>query len=213
MKRTLLVGMLLIALFTLSACSARASASTRSGGTGGSRIITPGTKLAVGIIKLEGTPQAVDSATAAKLLPLWQLLLQLDSSTSAAPQEVTAVVDQIRNTLAPAQVSAINTMTITQADLFSGFQSQGAAGGTATAGGGGGSRAAGGGFPGGGGFGGGGGGIPGGGGFGGGGTRPADAAGSSTTSSSTAQRSQNTAAVPGFLVNEVITLLKGKITG
>ncbi len=132
MKRTSLLITFLITLFVLAACDSRTSGSNSFGGDplGGVRALTPESKLALGTLKLEGTPQAVDSAMAAKLLPLWQLLHQLNTSTSAAPQEVTAVVDQIQATMNPDQVKAINSMQFTQADIFSAFQQQGRANGS-----------------------------------------------------------------------------------
>ena len=84
--------------------------------------LNPEAKLALGTIKLEGTKQAVDPKMAAKLIPLWQLLAQLNSSSSSAPQEVTAVVDQIKSTMTPDQVKTINGMKLTQADIFTAFQ-------------------------------------------------------------------------------------------
>ncbi len=92
--------------------------------SGAARTLTPDAKLALGTMKLEGTPQAIDTQTAAKLLPLWQLMMQLHSSSSTAPQEVAAVQNQIEETMTAAQVSAINGMTLTTADLFSLLQSQ-----------------------------------------------------------------------------------------
>ena len=74
--------------------------------------ITPALKLAQGTIYLEGTDQAVDPASAATLLPLWQLLEQLDTSSSAAPEEVTSVVEEIQLTMTPAQITAIEAMKI-----------------------------------------------------------------------------------------------------
>ena len=218
MKRSPELVAFFVGALMLSACASPARASSRFGS--GDGILTPGTKLALGTIKLEGTPQAIDPATAAKLLPLWQLLLQLDSSTTAAPQEITAVLDQIQATLTPDQANAIKSMQITSADMVSAFQPQGGAAGTnatrgtRTPGAAGGNRNGGGqAFF----FGGGGGpgGIPGGG-FGGGGNRSNAGNGSGTASGAqtgTSQRSQNSIAVPGFLVNQVITLLESKIRG
>src|SRR5512135_1411074 len=110
MKRTRWLMSCLLPVFVLTACGSGTSSRN-------SFVLTPETKLALGTIKLEGTPEAVDAATAAKLLPLWQLLLQLSSSTSAAPQEVTAVLDQIRATMTPSQISSINSMQFTPADF------------------------------------------------------------------------------------------------
>lgn len=228
MKKVSLLTTLLTLLFVLTACGSptssvgSGSASTNSFRNGASRAgtgpLNPEAKLALGTIKLEGTKQAIDPKMAANLVPLWQLLYQLDSSTSAAPQEVTAVVDQIKATMTPVQVSTINSMSLTQADVFTAFQDQ-ANGSGAT-----GSGAAG--FAGGGNRGGGpgggfvfaGGGLGGGGGFGGGGFRGGGAGGSSTTTQTgsvltaaqVAQAREN--AISTLLINQVIKLLQTKFS-
>jgi hypothetical protein len=79
--------------------------------------MTPALRLAAGTINLEGTDQAIDSATAARLLPLWQLLDELDSSSATAPQEITAVIEEIRLNMTSAQIDAIDAMSISQAEL------------------------------------------------------------------------------------------------
>lgn len=79
--------------------------------------LAPALKLAAGTINLEGTDQAVDSASAAKLLPLWKLLEQLDTSGSAAPEEITAVVQEIELTMTSAQIKAIDAMSITESQV------------------------------------------------------------------------------------------------
>jgi hypothetical protein len=227
MKRTFLFSILVILAILLSACGAAGGSTNSFRTSGGSpRVLTPEAKLAIGTIKLDTTKLAVDSAEAGKLLPLWQLLNQLNASASAAPQEVTAVVNQIQSTMTPEQTSAISSMQITSADMFALFQQQGQAngsGGTRTGGtgssngtgrnrtgnGGGGQNfvfTGGGGAPGGGGF-------PGGS-FGGGASRTNTGTGTPTASqgSSSAQASQTAANRSSiFLVSEVIRLLQGKI--
>ncbi len=79
--------------------------------------ITPGLKLAAGTINLENTGEAVDKASAAKLLPLWQLLAQLESSSTAAPQEITAVIDEIKVNMTDPQIKAIDAMSFTEAEF------------------------------------------------------------------------------------------------
>lgn len=79
--------------------------------------ITPALQLAVGTVNLENTAQAVDASSAAKLLPLWQLLAQLQDSGIAAPEEFTAVIDEIKLNMTPAQVRAIDAMKISDAGL------------------------------------------------------------------------------------------------
>src|SRR5574341_1159313 len=126
MKTPNLIMVLWICALLLTACgSAPATANSFRSGTGSARSLTPEARLALGTLKLEGTPQAVDSALAAKLLPLWQLLAQLNGSSSTAPQEVTAVLDQIRATMTAEQVKTINNMQLTSADIFTVLQGQG----------------------------------------------------------------------------------------
>ncbi len=233
-KAPLFTAFLALALL-LTACGS-ASGNTGSGnGTGNaggfrssaSRALTPDAKLALGTIKLEGTSQAVDARTAAKLVPLWQLMVQLHSSTSSAPQEVAAVMDEIHAAMTAQQVNTINGMSITQADLFTLFQQQAQAGGSGgangssgsggTAGFGGRNRGGGGFFiagggPGGGGF---------GGGFGGGGFGGARTANGSTSSSSdpqvaaaqqaeAAQAREN--AISSLVEEQLIRLLETKLS-
>jgi hypothetical protein len=225
MKKVALITILIFALFLLTACGSGSGAtnstsqngtSTNSFRSGATGPLNPESKLALGTIKLEGTKLAVDPKMAANLVPLWQLLFQLNSSSSSAPQEVTAVVDQIKTTMAPDQINSINSMSLTQADIFTAFQQQaqasGSGGTTGSGGSSGGNR--GGGFA----FGGGGpgGGGPGGGGFPGGGLR-AGGTGSSTSSTTSsaqsiaqaAQARQN--AITNLVINQVIRLLETKL--
>ncbi len=236
-KAPLFTAFLALALLLTACGSAGGSNGSGNGGTasgngssfrsGVSRALTPDAKLALGTIKLEGTGEAVDAKTAAKLVPLWQLMVQLHSSTSSAPQEVTAVMDEIQATMTAQQVNTINGMSITQADLFTLFQQQAQAGSSGGANGGsgsggnagfGGRNRGGGGFfvaggPGGGGF--------GGGGFGGGGFGGARTANGSTSSSSdpqvaaaqqaeAAQAREN--AISSLVEEQLIRLLETKLS-
>jgi hypothetical protein len=224
MKRNLLPTVLLASALILAGCGSASAA----GGRFGNAPLTPESRLAIGTLNLESTPQAVDPAMAAKLLPLWQLLAQLDGNASTAPQEIQAVVEQIRTTMSPAQVQAIDNMNISAADAFSGFQGQrqgsgstgggsGFAGGSSTRSSGGSSSSSGnrnnggdrqfffaGGGPGG----------PPDGGFGGGGFRGSSSGSSSAqnqaSSALTAEQAAN--AVSGFLANRVIRLLESKVS-
>jgi hypothetical protein len=115
----------------LAACGGtQTSAGNFRNGGGRSRPLTPEAKLALGTIRLDGTAQAIDPDHAAQLLPLWQLLAQLNGSTSAAPQEITAVVDQIRATMSAEQVKAIDGMQLTSNDVIAAFQQERQASGT-----------------------------------------------------------------------------------
>jgi hypothetical protein len=125
----------LILAFTLSACSVLQSAQSAvtgsnqssqntsgqnngQGGFGGITANTPiDSKLAIGLLKLEGTPQAITPAEAKNLLPLWQALKSLSASPTTAPEEVTAVFQQIQDTLTPEQLAAVKQMALTQTDM------------------------------------------------------------------------------------------------
>ena len=74
-------------------------------------------KLAVGILKLEGTPQAVTAEEAKTLLPLWKALKSLETNNNTAADEITALYQQIQDSLTADQVQAIEKMTWTQTDL------------------------------------------------------------------------------------------------
>ena len=217
MKKNSVIGIFLALALALTACGSAQRSNTFT-----NTPLTPEAKLALGILKLEGTTQAVDAKQAAQLLPLWQLLRQLNSSSSAAPEEVSAVVDAIQAAMTPGQVSAIDGFQLTQRDIFQTLQEMGAAGGGFTGSGGNSSgtpsaagqngnnttrrNGGGGNFPGGGGF------IPGGGGnvpvggFGPGGATN----GNSNTSSAQAQQIRQNASAT-LLITEVIKVLSGKI--
>lgn len=129
-----IVIIILILAFPLTACSVLQSAqaivqgsnpsSQNSGQNSGQNTfagITANTpidsKLAIGILKLEGTNQAVTPAEAKNMVPLWQALKTLSTSPTTAPEEVTAVFQQIQDTLTPEQVQAVKQMAVSQADL------------------------------------------------------------------------------------------------
>ena len=172
------------------------------------------TQLVLGTLKLEGTPQAVDSATAAKLVPLYTLLQQMTTSGTSAQAEIDAVLDQIQGTMATDQIHAIAAMKLTQTDMTTFFGSSGqfARTGTGTPGAG---------FGGGAGFN-GGGGFPGGGGGGDAGGPPAGftggGGGSSLNQNQIATlRAERTGTprfggtgTPAFLINQLIQVLQKK---
>jgi hypothetical protein len=74
-------------------------------------------QLAFGIIKLDGTPNAVTPEQATTLIPFWQAILALSGDETSAAEELSAVQDQILTALTPAQLEAIAAMQITNADL------------------------------------------------------------------------------------------------
>ncbi len=130
-KKTLGITLIVLLAMILTACGATTSgsgpaASNRSGGSFRTAALTPTTRLAIGTFKLEGTPQAVNTTQAAKLIPLWQLMNQLETGSSTAPQEVTATENAIQAAMTPAQVQAIDGMQISQRDIFTVLQQSGA---------------------------------------------------------------------------------------
>ncbi len=74
-------------------------------------------KLAIGTLKLEGTPQAVTATEATTLLPLWQQVKSLSADPSTAPADITAVYKQIEGAMTSDQTQAIQNMTWTQQDI------------------------------------------------------------------------------------------------
>lgn len=74
-------------------------------------------QLAYGIMKLDGTANAVTAEQAKTLIPLWQAVIALSGDTTTATEELTAVQDQIAAALTPEQLQAIAAMQLTNADL------------------------------------------------------------------------------------------------
>ena len=112
--RTWITGFcLVVGLFALTACgSSTASAASSSSNSGGGQqaprftsaylnntyanALPVTTQLALGTLKLEGTPNAVTTAQAGKLLPLWQ---SLQSGSVQNGTEMGAVYKQIEGTM------------------------------------------------------------------------------------------------------------------
>jgi hypothetical protein len=187
-KGLILAGLLMTMLF--SACTGslpflgqtQGSNSTRgANGGGNTAALSQPTITVIGILKLEGTPQAVTADQAKNLVTLYKAVKTMSADSSSSPVEIQALYSQIDESLTPPQTQAITKMDITAANLRTtmsdlGIQFGGGGGnGTRTANGGGGGGFGGppGGF-------GGGGGIPGGGGAGGAAARPTSVFGASS---------------------------------
>jgi hypothetical protein len=131
MKKAITVSIFAIFALLLTACGGNASAQSNNGfgqNNGNSSAPLPqSTKLLIGTLKLDGTPQAVTAKQAAQLIPLWQLLKSLETSNTAASQEVDATVQQIQATMTAEQVQAIDNMNITRRDEFTTLQQMGLA--------------------------------------------------------------------------------------
>lgn len=117
-----------VSLLVLTSCGPSSAAST----TASSDPMTPALKLALGTLHLEGTEQAVDATTAARLLPLWELLDELSTNSAAAPAETTAVIEQIESTMTAAQLKAIQALNLTDNDVTKASEGGGAATATGT---------------------------------------------------------------------------------
>ncbi len=107
--------LVVLALLGVAAISSKALTASKSSS---SNVLTPGMQLAVGTLTLENTKESVSATQAAKLLPLWELLAQLQSSGAAAPQEITAVIEAIKLNMTANQISAIDSMPASDFDLW-----------------------------------------------------------------------------------------------
>ncbi|MBE2224536.1 MAG: hypothetical protein IAF02_23555 [Anaerolineae bacterium] len=126
MNKYFIIFGLILALI-LTACGGTASEPAATSGNGAaaqagdavrlsenySNALPVQAQLAIGMLQLENGDKAVDETEAAALLPLWQAVQSLSNSETAADAEVTAVLNQIQDTMTPEQVAAIAAMQLT----------------------------------------------------------------------------------------------------
>lgn len=135
-KKSLIVVIAFPMLLILAACASlqipRANAqpqpsqSARQGGFNADPAKMPvEQKLGIGILKLEGTPQAITAGQAKDLLTLWKAVKSLSNSNTTSPEEISALYKQIEEALTPDQVQAIQKMTWTQEELRATMQQLG----------------------------------------------------------------------------------------
>jgi hypothetical protein len=130
MKIRTTIGLMLVMMTTLVACgaggttaSATQAEATASGASASESAaastgtLSAVTQLAIGTLNLEGSSVAVTAEQAKALLPLWQAYRSLSQSDTAAPAEIEALTNQIRETMTSHQTEAIDKMQLTQADL------------------------------------------------------------------------------------------------
>lgn len=136
MKKAHLI-LLTVFILTLTACGSAANATgpgaaPQGGPSAGT--LPAATQLIIGTIKLDGTDQAVTAEQAAELLPLWQTMLVLSNSDTAADEEKDALVTQIQETMTAGQTQALTAMNLTREDMMSLMQQQTMAAGGAQSG-------------------------------------------------------------------------------
>jgi hypothetical protein len=127
MKKWMLVSIVIVLVLALTACG---STQTSNATATTSTALSLEGQLLVGTFKLESTTLAISSDQADQLLPLWETLQSLESSGTAASQEIDAVVSQIESTMSVEQISSITAMNLTQQDLSIAAVDNGASSGT-----------------------------------------------------------------------------------
>lgn len=115
MKKAFLVLTILATLSVLVACG---KTSSTTGTTGNSTALSTQAELLVGTFKLEDTDLAVTADQVRQLLPLWQTLQALSTSSTAATEEINAVGDQIKSTMTLQKMAKITEMKLTQQDIM-----------------------------------------------------------------------------------------------
>ncbi|HMD89171.1 MAG TPA: hypothetical protein VKF38_08410 [Anaerolineaceae bacterium] len=126
-KKSAIISIFLVLLVMLSACG---SSATTSSSSAQSQQVTPSSltlqnKLGLGILKLQGTSLAVTAEQANTLLPLWKAVKVLSTNNITSPAEMTALYQQIEDSLTSNQVQAIKNLSLTQAELNTLIQQQG----------------------------------------------------------------------------------------
>jgi hypothetical protein len=89
----------------------------QTSGTMDASTMTLETRMAIGILKLEGTDNAVTAEQAKELLPLWKGVKVFSSSDTISDAEMEALDQQIQDTLTAAQLQAINAMDLSGQDM------------------------------------------------------------------------------------------------
>lgn len=120
MKKKIMIVLLLLT-WLMTACS---SGQASSAAAGKDSSLSVQTELMLGTLKLRGTDQEVTAEQAAQLLPLWEVMKDLNSSDTAAQQEIDALVNQINGTMTSGQMQAISDMKLTQQDVMGAIQGQ-----------------------------------------------------------------------------------------
>lgn len=121
LKKKLAILIVVPALMLLSACAGLSPAATSANPVAQSGAPNMAnqpieSKLALGLLKLEGTDKAVDAVQAKTLLPLWKAVKTLSASSTASADEITALYQQIQESLTADQVQAIKDLSLSPDD-------------------------------------------------------------------------------------------------
>lgn len=114
-KNSPIVIILLVLALLLSGCSSAAAGGSSTAvqqGVATSTAATLKDRLAVGILKLEGTDLAVTPEQAKELLPLWKAIQSLGSSDTTSQLEIDAVYQQIQDALTADQLASIEALDL-----------------------------------------------------------------------------------------------------
>ena len=120
MKRIALTLLMVLAI-ALTACGTSSTQTPASTSTGSN--VNTLSEIAVGTLELDGTAQDVTADQAKELLVMWQVYQDISQSSTAAQEEVSALADQIQETMTSEQMQAITAMNLTQQDVFAAMQS------------------------------------------------------------------------------------------
>jgi hypothetical protein len=123
-KKTLFLLSALILIFSLTACSAiqlpwasASSGTTQTGPLSNFANQPVKNKLAVGLLSLEGSDQAITAAQAKELLPLWEAVKSLSKDTNTTSGEMAALYVQIESLLTASQLQAIEKLDLSTGEL------------------------------------------------------------------------------------------------
>jgi uncharacterized lipoprotein YehR (DUF1307 family) len=134
MKKLITTIIIAILVLALTACGSSNTTANRQqfnssqSGNATTAELSLASKLIIGSFKLEKTDNAITAKQAADLLPLWQVYQQLSTSDTAAQEEITALAEQIQETMTADQMKAIDEMNLTSQDIFATMQEQGVTG-------------------------------------------------------------------------------------
>lgn len=117
--RKIFFSILCLMTIMLTACSVSATVTPI---TSASSELPVETQLAVGILKLDGTDQAVTVEQAKELVLYWQVYKELSQSDTAAQAEIDGLIAQIQETMTDDQLQEISAMNITSQDVISPMQ-------------------------------------------------------------------------------------------